>query len=209
LLRWQFPPVTADTIPVAAGLVVIGPVLGGGGSLSLLGDRGFTLTGSISPTARVDARTTCFPCVVGDQISTDAFAGDLDLGVTSLTFEGVTYTDVNTLTSLNTVSVGFDGPMVTAPPHADTAVLSVPFTMSGLLFVSPNQGPTVQHDLAGSGLASLTLRRAGDIDLWEFGGMEYRLGETTAPVPEPSSDILLATGLAGLVGLVRKRRDSH
>jgi len=172
----------------------------------LIGERGFSLSGSISSTAQVDAKS-CFPCVVGDGIATGALFSGLDLTVSSLTFEEVTYTDVNKVNSLSGVLVGFSGPNVNAPPFTgSTAVLTFPVTLGGLLVLAPSpQATPTQHVLAGIGLGTLTLDRLPGADLWEYGGITYHVSGEAAPVPEPSTLLLFGTGIAGVV-LRRKGR---
>jgi hypothetical protein len=197
----------ADEIRVNSGVATIGPGLAGPGPIVLSGEDGFTLTGSLGSSGRLDARANCFPCTAGQAISTDGSFSGLDLFVTGLTVNGVSYTDVNSMSSLSAVLVSFDGPTIAAPPVVGTtAVLTMPFTLGGLLFlVSDPQAMPLQHTIAGSGLASLALRRVASDALWQFDGMQYRIEASPAPVPEPGSLLLLGTGLGAILSFARRR----
>jgi hypothetical protein len=90
----------------------------------------------------------------------------------------------------------------------------LPFEFSGLLlaFANPNDvEPVFSRQLVGSGTATASFFPvSGEDNLFQLlsEGLQYRFEATAAPVPEPTSMLLLGTGLA-LAGVGRWRRGTQ
>ena len=90
---------------------------------------------------------------------------------------------------------------VVLPPLSPTGVISTRFRLGhdGLLIWDENGFPGPVFSLTGQGTATMGLiQRNG---LWEFGGLRYDF----EPVPEPSTVLLVSTGIVAL-GRVRRKR---
>ena len=147
----------------------------------------------------------CIECVSGDVISTNSIFGD---GRGTVTINGTTFNDIFILAQLT-----FTGPDIIIPATNSTNLtLTAPFTLSGfmagclepLLFC---QTVVFSTQVSGSGLA--TIQYEGLVDsqgrmFFRFQNVTYTFADTT--IPEPSSMLLLTSGIAALVGAKFKAR---
>jgi hypothetical protein len=95
--------------------------------------------------------------------------------------------------------------MTTIPVSNEaTMVVTAPFTMSG--FLSSQSPSPISISFTGEGIASATLVRNanGSYSFDAVQGVRYSF--TSTPTPEPTTISLLASGLAGVGTVVRKRR---
>jgi hypothetical protein len=149
-----------------------------GGALSLSGTRGFSFSGSVSRSGGiVDAFDACVAasCVPGAPIPLGAAWSGTDLPG-SITLDGLTYTQVGSLSNSMAAGVEFNG-AVLAPPLSDrgnqTAV--APFTLRGQ-FVHPDAaGLLVTETFTGAGIARVWLATRGDARGWSVERILYRL----------------------------------
>jgi hypothetical protein len=105
-------------------------------------------------------------------------------------------------------SWSFVSPGVRLPTSDDLyGVLSAPFSFTGTLTGTSDGRNLFNLSLVGSGLAHVLIARTGPggwaID--EAASVQYVFTDPVNPLPEPTSMLLVGTGVAGLVGARRKK----
>ena len=148
----------------------------------------------------------CAPCLPGSTVdfgvSTYAFSTDRS-AIAGGTVNGVSYPEL-----FYTGEVTFHGPTVLAPAlDVDGRMrTSGSFTFTGRIAAFANEAqsgaPLFSGDLQGAGTAEVFFG-PGERSGVSLTDLEYRF-EDQAPVPEPGTIVLLATGLAAAA--VRRRR---
>ena len=196
------PTATADPIAVTSGVLTL-PSPFGGGPITLAGTDGtrmFTFVGTISD---IDpAPTSCHPCL--SEIRIDVSAPGAAHG--TLTYGNESYQTGGGFLDTEGTLVLFiqGGPILLPAPLAigEIRSFSAPFTASGRILPPPIPGDGLTNTLTGSGIVTVTLSGGpGNPLLWDFRRAEYRFSAAgePAPVPEPASFLLFASGLSALV----------
>ena len=205
----------ADTIRITSGVVAVAAGVEGAAAIAVAGDRGFTFSSTLSRQSSLEVRACgqLLPCGPGDAISLEAGWSGLDMIGGVATLDGVTYPQIASSSSPNAVAFTLTG-QAAAPSFAagDLVAVTAPFTLEGIFWFGEDvQGPTSMVTLSGDGTATLSLLRGTGVmaDTWIYQGVRYDFGPAAAPVPEPSSLVLAASGVAFLIRQVRKRRTSR
>jgi hypothetical protein len=150
----------------------------------------------------------CHACPPGSQQSLAARWNGSDLPG-QVTIDGTAYTIGLGAIGEGTALVDFQGTW-TVPPFTGplTAAVTRPFTFTGLFGYPPEQGRP-NEDLVGQGRATLHLRWNASDAGWQFDHGTYAFTSEEAPVPEPASLLLVATGLGGVIARRMRGRRTH
>jgi MYXO-CTERM domain-containing protein len=181
-----------------------------GGTISVSGTEGFSLTGSVH---RGSVQPSGFtPLPAGSTVPVNALWGGSDVPGT-LTLAGVTFPSYTQGVTPGSTAWDFDAGSVTLPALGnvgDVVVLTSPFTVTGSVITPPLSGPSPAFEatLFGQGLATLTLQRTSAEAAWLGRDLRFDFEESPSPVPEPSTLLLAASGLAAIHRIRRRRRSS-
>ena len=196
----------ADTFVVTGGVATSGGV--SGGTFTLTGN-GFALSGGF-----YQGPNSCFPCRPGQTISLGSFNSGLDIvrGSAS-TFQGITYERLY-------YSIGFMqfSASVVMPNVTDSLfTITTPFTFTAMLQGCTDPlGPITyckpgdivfNANFVGQGLAIAEFNAVDDARggrLYSIRRIRYEFAP--ASTPEPATVALLASGLAGVGAVARRRR---
>lgn len=204
-------PLGAEPIVITSGLLTVPGF--SGRSMTLQGE-GFSFIGSIASNANVQPFLLCFStCEPGTTISlvTISSGGDVRGDVTYL---GESFPCCNGIDRFRADGfVEFSGEAVLPPLGGDTAEVTAPFLFQGGIRPPPSTS-LPSGTLMGGGLATLSLRATtppfGPVGPgWTFQRLEYRFFEDPSVVPEPSSMLLVGSGIALLLQVRRRRAASR
>jgi hypothetical protein len=125
---------------------------------------------------------------------------------TSVTFNGTTYTDADfSNLNSNSLAIMLFGTAIAPEFGLSPRTVSAPFTMEGELVLNGLQNP-----FTGRGIATVWITPIPSIDGhpdgWAGTQVRYDFVDASA-VPEPSTMMLLGTGLAALAGARRRRSE--
>jgi hypothetical protein len=204
-------PARADTITISGGaLTAVG--IFGFTSFTLTGE-GFEVVGGREP-GGVGPAGSCFPCVAGDPINFDSrFVGEFTLGSGPAIVDGVSYAKL-----WYTGVLAFDGETMAFPGGSSSVDLTSPFSLvsEGVLgersflqgyLTDPfanSDPPVFRADVTGRGVASATYFEGITPGEFFFRQVTYSF-LAPQPVPEPTSLLLVGSGLIG-VGVRHWRR---
>jgi PEP-CTERM motif len=191
----------ADPVVITSGVITAQPpILLGDAVVRLEGDT-FALQGRFP-----DGGTgLCFPCVAGTYTFGMSWGGDMGSG--SGIVNGTMYP------SLWFAGTGFTvGGSATIPPDGPSRLsLTFPFSVvagSTIWGFSDSQrtNQVFTLDVTGSGTAEMSIGRPeSGPQLYTTQALSFTFGPSPAPTPEPTSLLLIGTGLVGVI-LRRARR---
>jgi hypothetical protein len=201
--------ITSGGISIPAGSTVASPIQLGGTD----GVLPFSLTGLISSSSFIAPRSCCLPTAT--TISLEIGSAGLDVPA-MVTYGNDTYPvggglDPEEVGGIVIHITGF-APLPAAPATLnDVATTTGTFELvSNSHFSPPCCGKFPPgNDLRGFGTATVSLFAdpGAGVPVWGFRSAEYRFS-AQAPIPEPASFVLLASGLAGLAVRRRKARST-
>jgi hypothetical protein len=196
-------PASADPVRITAGALTWGDALGSAPRITLAGD-GFTFDGRGGTGFFAPFEQCVVPeCSAGTTVDLHAIWVGADLPGTA-TFEGVTFPNVGSLASEASLQATWSGSLG-LPFDFEGGSLTAPFQFTGLFFYPLPSIGLVQHlDLYGEGQATLTFAPSRVVP-GAFALSEARYEFSGDPVPEPTSMLLIGTGLAGLAALRRRQ----
>jgi hypothetical protein len=197
---------SADPVPVTSGFFSVT----GLGASAIYDFQGldFQAAASLEPGV-VGPDLTCFPCVAGAVISLDtSFLGSRGTG--SAVVDGMTFPSIG----LAATNFLFEAPDIVAPGTTGSFAVMRPFTFSGRLFgfalTDPDLTPIFEPLLIGQGQVTASFLEnpnPGGPPLFSFRSIRFDFAEP-APVPEPATLLLVASGLGGALLRRRARRTS-
>jgi hypothetical protein len=203
-------PVGADPIQVTAGTLTWDATSALAIQLHVTGEQGLAIHAGLDPFNGVNGPIDdCYfrACLPGETLSlmidrtTEAF-GSASIG--GETFPIDIGTDIT-----GSLNVLFDGNLIVPAFTGDlTGSASAAFVFDGLLFFPEDPCCRSPLELAGSGIATLQFAWAAHpegVTAWNLQNMRYEFSEA-APVPEPTTLVLVSTGVAGLI--LRRRRNA-
>ena len=192
-------PVSADPIRIIGGSLVIDQPSPPLGVLNIEGFDDFRLS---AITEAVDLGHQCSPCAPGDSLNLSGFARAGHY----VTLQGGPVPSNPPWRPRSLFAYRFEAENVIVPPLGTSGILTSPFVFTGpLIFDNIDQAarPTMSFELFGRGTATVELRpNPFGTPVWEFARARYEF----APVPEPTTLLLVSSGLAAVAWRRGRRR---
>jgi hypothetical protein len=146
----------------------------------------------------------CDPCSPGDEFNPGFRTnGEVSLGVGNATFAGTTFSNVSLVGTLNFIVTPLPFPSSTS----DTIEVRTPFAFNGTVRGLNGSQQLFNASFIGAGNVSRSVDRLED---GRYVGGEEQIrfifdSPDAAPVPEPATLFLLASGLGGVLAGARSR----
>ena len=197
---------TADPIAITSGSLVLTER---GGLLHIEGGRGLVVDARGSGRATIMECGPIAPCAPGSTVTLDTGWVGSDIGGEA-TIDGETFPVALGTQTTGALAAIFSGSIV-MPGFAGTDLVSAtaPFTFFGRLSYPAPLGtvPPSPVDLTGRGTATVDLQWISASGSWNVSGATYAFQPLDVePIPEPTTLILVGSGLAALVRRHRVRR---
>ncbi len=197
----------ADPIAITSGSLVLTQQ---GGVLHMEGARGLAVDARGVGRASIIECGPITLCAAGSTVTLNAGWVGSDLGGTA-SIDGETFTVALGTQTTGALSAIFTGSILLPAFAGDEPVsVTAPFNFVGILSYPAPLGtvPPSPVDLIGRGTATVDLTRTSfRPDGWTVSGVTYVFEPFDAePIPEPTTIILVGSGLAGLVARRRARR---
>ena len=194
---------SADPIEITSGFYTVLRFQGGGSHFNLEGTNFVVTGGGAGPGSSGPA--SCIPCVPGEIVPMNTIVGLERTGVAII--DGRFFPNL-----ILTGQLEISGDPLLLPNTMSNVVLIAPFTASGFiagcLLSDPFcDTPVFTTELTGSGVARIELTFFFDSQgrpFFQFARATYVFG----PIPEPTSIVLLTSGLAAIGAAKLKRRRS-
>lgn len=191
---------SADPIEITSGFVSVSRLRGP--TYNLVG-LDFVATGGAGEHGATGPEL-CSPCLAGDIIPLNSLYVGSSLGLGTAIVDGRVFPNL-----IFTGVFEFTGDPLVMPNSTSNVVLTAPFTFSGFLAGCLQSDPFCQMpvfttELTASGVARIefSVHHSQGSPLFEFVRVTYVVG----PIPEPTSILLLTSGLAAIGAAKLKRR---
>ena len=203
--------VRADPINIYSGPVFIESPTGYLGYADLVGTQGFTLTARAGMQTRIGLFDQCAvpECPPGTPVGFNLdLSGASESLAGEMTIDGDRYEVSASVNAMADVFLHFDGSFIAPEMTAAQATVSAPFSLTGTAFASTSLGE-LAHDerLIGAGIGTVTLvpypPQAGFAPSWVVQSARFDFAQ---PTPEPTTLLLLGTGVLGALAARRSQR---